>query len=101
MNWRGRACLFPPQAFTEDARKNLDAAVLAEVREVLTGLADFTAAGIESALKTYATNKGLKLGKVAMPLRAALTGTTTSPSVFHVAEILGREETLRRLRDLT
>ena len=39
-----------------------------------------------------------KLGKVAMPLRAALTGTTVSPSIFHAAEILGREETLDRLR---
>ena len=39
-----------------------------------------------------------KLGKVAMPLRAALTGTTVSPSIFHAAEILGREETLARLR---
>lgn len=38
-----------------------------------------------------------KLGKVAMPLRAALTGTTVSPSIFHAAEILGKEEVLKRL----
>lgn len=42
-------------------------------------------------------HKNGKMGKVAMPLRAALTGTTVSPSVFHATEILGKDETLKRL----
>jgi len=41
----------------------------------------------------------LKLGKVAQPLRAALTGRTTSPGIFDVLEVLGREESLARIRD--
>ncbi|MBU0859528.1 MAG: hypothetical protein KJ667_06300, partial [Alphaproteobacteria bacterium] len=40
---------------------------------------------------------GGKLGKVAMPLRAALTGTTVSPSIFHASEILGKDEVVARL----
>ncbi|MCA8932860.1 MAG: hypothetical protein KDA49_10365, partial [Rhodospirillaceae bacterium] len=42
---------------------------------------------------------GLKLGKVAQPLRAALTGSTVSPGIFEVAAILGRDETLGRIAD--
>jgi glutamyl-tRNA synthetase len=41
----------------------------------------------------------LKLGKVAQPLRATLTGRTTSPGIFDVLEVLGREESLARIRD--
>jgi len=93
-----------PLPMTEDAQKALDAdarAALKDVTSLLQALNDFTVAAIEAALKDYATQKGLKLGKVAMPLRAALTGTTSSPSVFHVAEILGRDETLARLKDIS
>ena len=43
--------------------------------------------------------QGLKLGKLAQPLRAALTGTSVSPGIFDVLEVLGREESLARLRD--
>ena len=41
----------------------------------------------------------MKLGKMAQPLRAALTGRTTSPGIFDVLEVLGREESLARIRD--
>ena len=44
---------------------------------------------------------GLKLGKIAQPLRAALTGSTVSPPIFDVMAVLGREETLARLSDQT
>jgi glutamyl-tRNA synthetase len=60
---------------------------------------NFTAAHIEQIVKQIAEEMtGGKLGLVAMPLRAALTGTTVSPSIFHAAEILGREETLARIK---
>lgn len=75
-------------------------ALLAEMRQSLANLNEFRSDKIETALKELSTQKGLKLGKVAMPLRAAITGTTNSPSIFHVAEILGREETLARLADV-
>lgn len=92
-----------PLLLEPDAAKTLDddaRTTLAEVRQTLNTLPDFRAAAIESSLKEYATAKSLKLGKIAMPLRCAITGTTSSPSVFHVAEILGREETLARLSDV-
>ena len=48
---------------------------------------------------TFAEEKGLKLGAVAQPLRAALTGRTTSPGVFDVLAVLGRDESLARIGD--
>ena len=87
-----------PYSFDEKARTNLDSAALLVLKEKLNLLADFTAANIEAACKDVAaTLTEGKLGKVAMPLRAALTGTTVSPSIFHAAEILGKEETVKRL----
>ncbi|MGE3623268.1 MAG: glutamate--tRNA ligase [Bdellovibrionales bacterium] len=71
---------------------------LAVMAERLKSLADFTGAGIEQLCRAYAEEKGLKLGAVAQPLRAALTGSTVSPPVFGVAALLGREETLKRLQ---
>ncbi|MCK5658618.1 MAG: glutamate--tRNA ligase, partial [Alphaproteobacteria bacterium] len=89
-----------PLPINEAANKVLDRSLLGEIRSILAGLSEFKNDTIETALKEFSVQKGLKLGKVAMPLRAALTGMTKSPSVFHVAEILGKEETLARLDDL-
>jgi len=89
-----------PLPINEAANKVLDRSLLGEIRSILAGLSEFRNDTIETALKEFSVQKGLKLGKVAMPLRAAITGTTSSPSVFHVAEILGKEETLARLDDL-
>ena len=75
------------------------APVLAGVIPVLSQVANWQAQDIESAVKLHAEAQGLKLGKVAQPLRAALTGTSTSPGIFDVLEVLGREESLARLRD--
>ena len=55
---------------------------------------------IEAEARQYAENKGLKLGKVAQPLRAALSGSTVSPPIFEVAELLGKRETLARIADV-
>jgi glutamyl-tRNA synthetase len=81
-------------------------AVLAEGRARLAGLAPKLAslpawetAGVEAAVRSHAELIGAKLGQVAQPLRAALTGRTTSPGLFDVMTVLGREETLARLRD--
>jgi glutamyl-tRNA synthetase len=53
----------------------------------------------EAAVRAFAEAGGLKLGAVAQPLRAALTGRTTSPGIFDVLAVLGREECLARLKD--
>jgi glutamyl-tRNA synthetase len=73
--------------------------VLSEVIPVLEQVENWLAHDIESTVKTHAEAKGLKLGKVAQPLRAALTGTSTSPGIFDVLEVLGKTESLARLND--
>ena len=54
---------------------------------------------VEAALRDFAAEKGVKLGAVAQPLRAALTGSLASPGIFEVMEVLGRDETLGRIED--
>jgi len=61
-------------------------------------LPEFTSAKIEETCRGFATETGLKLGKIMMPLRAALTGRDKSPSLFHAAEVLGKDETMARIR---
>lgn len=67
--------------------------------DVLAASPEWSAATLEAAVKTHAEAAGLKLGKIAQPLRAALTGTSTSPGIFDVLEVLGREESLGRIAD--
>lgn len=94
-------CKSVPLDFDEKAKANLDASVLKILAEKFNQLENFTPESIESACKEVANDiQGGKLGKVAMPLRAALTGTTVSPSVFHAAVILGKDETLARLNNI-
>jgi glutamyl-tRNA synthetase len=66
---------------------------------VLTALIDWTATALEEAVRRVAEDAGLGLGKVAQPLRAALTGRSTSPGIFDVLGLLGRDEALARLDD--
>jgi glutamyl-tRNA synthetase len=54
---------------------------------------------LEAAIRDFAVAKGVKLGAVAQPLRAALTGSLASPGIFEVMEVLGREESLARIAD--
>jgi glutamyl-tRNA synthetase len=60
--------------------------------------APWTEPVLESTVKAFAESAGIKLGQVAQPLRVALTGSTVSPGIFEVLSILGREESLLRLR---
>jgi glutamyl-tRNA synthetase len=70
-----------------------------KLRELGAALADcdFSAAGIDAALRAFAEAHGSKLGQVAQPLRAALTGSTASPPIDATAAALGRAETLARI----
>jgi glutamyl-tRNA synthetase len=72
---------------------------LKAVMPVLQASGDWTAHTLEAAVKAHAEATGLKLGKIAQPLRAALTGTSTSPGIFDVLEVLGRDESLGRIAD--
>ena len=71
--------------------------LLESVSSALGGSSDWDEAALESAVRRVAEDAGLGLGKVAQPLRAALTGRTTSPGIFDVLMLLGREESLARI----
>jgi glutamyl-tRNA synthetase len=73
--------------------------ILAEARTKLEALTDWTAASTEGAIRALAEETKAKLGQIAQPLRAALTGRATSPPVFDVLAVLGREESLLRIAD--
>jgi glutamyl-tRNA synthetase len=91
-----------PLQLDEKAAKLLDANAVTMVRTLvdkLGAVANWTAAELEAVVRAFAEESQVKLGKVAQPLRAALTGRAVSPPVFDVMEVLGRDETLARLAD--
>jgi len=91
-----------PLTLDEKAQAILDAdarAVLKALLPEFQALGEWTAASTEAVVRAHAERTGLKLGKVAQPLRAALTGRSTSPGVFDVLAVLGREESLGRIGD--
>ena len=85
----------------EKAAKLLDADAKAHIAALVTrfaGVKTWDAASLEAEVREFAEAGGLKLGKVAQPLRAALTGRAVSPPVFDVMAVLGRDESLARLK---
>ncbi|MEM8552124.1 MAG: glutamate--tRNA ligase [Pseudomonadota bacterium] len=93
-----------PLAMDDKAQKQLSPegkAHLAALLPRLTALSVWTVASVEEAVRAYAAEVDAKLGKVAQPLRAALTGTTTSPGIFDVLAALPKEEALGRIADQT
>ena len=72
---------------------------LGALSTTLAACPDWAAGSLEAVVRSQAEQSGAKLGQLAQPLRAALTGATTSPPIFEVMEVLGREETLGRLAD--
>ena len=65
--------------------------------EPFNELTNWNKTKIEETLMNFATDCDIKFGSVALPLRAALTGTTSSPDIFEVIEILGKEEVVQRI----
>ena len=72
--------------------------LLKELAQSLSDENDWTAEALESALKDFAATKEIGFGKIAQPLRAALTGTNMSPSITEVMVVLEKEECLTRMR---
>jgi glutamyl-tRNA synthetase len=98
----GAAFLFAsrPLALTEKAAALLTDEArerLGQIHDRLALVADWTLEVLEGELKAMAEAVGLGLGKLAQPLRAALTGQTTSPGIFDVLVLLGRDESLARI----
>jgi glutamyl-tRNA synthetase len=73
--------------------------MLGELAAELDAAPEWSAAAIEAIVRAFAERTGRKLGQVAQPIRAALTGTTASPSLFEVMAALGKTEALGRVRD--
>jgi glutamyl-tRNA synthetase len=100
----GSGFLFAERPLTLDAKaaallSPAAKAHLAALTEKLAALEEWSAAATENIVRETAAAQGVKLGDLAQPLRAALTGRTTSPGIFDVLAILGKEESLGRLRD--
>jgi len=70
---------------------------LRELRVRLAALEDWSVERLEALLRDFATSQGLALGKVAQPLRVAVTGGVVSPAIADTLAILGKERTLRRI----
>lgn len=73
--------------------------LLERAHSALAGVTDWSPGSTEAAVREVAEEAGLKLGKVAQPLRVALTGRTTSPGIFDVLALLGQGESLGRIED--
>ena len=80
---------------TPDSKK-----LLADLSPALAAT-DFSEAALEAAVRAFVETAKVKLGQVAQPLRAALAGEPTSPGIFEVAAVLGRDEALGRIADAT
>jgi len=90
-----------PIPMEDKAAKLLTAEARAHLKTLLPLLAavDWSLAGLEATVRDYANGHGVKLGQIAQPLRAALTGSLASPGIFEVMVVLGRAETLARIED--
>jgi len=92
-----------PLALNEKATKLLDPAArerLGGLLPVLDALEGWDEQALEDVVRHHADAEGLKLGQVAQPLRAALTGSSTSPGIFEVMAVLGQQEVIARLADV-
>ncbi|MFL2668968.1 MAG: hypothetical protein ACJ0HT_05255 [Alphaproteobacteria bacterium] len=78
-----------------DARKRL-----AQLAKILGDLGIWSENSIEKVIKDFANQQEINLKQIALPFRAAITGTTISPGIFEVAKILGQQETMGRLKDV-
>ncbi len=99
---QGAAFLFSdgPQSLDNSAEKLLTPEARGLMAQILPALeaTDWSGTALEEAARAFANAKGIKLGQAAQPLRAALTGKSASPPLFEMMAVLGREESLLRLR---
>jgi len=93
-----------PVELDTQARKLLDETgkkILTQLMPRIESVEPWESAALETCVRQFAKETDIKLGKAAQPLRAALTGKTTSPGIFEVLEVLGRDESLARIKDHT
>jgi glutamyl-tRNA synthetase len=91
------AIVYDTDAVNKILLKNDGLALLSDISQGLRALPQLTAESIEELLRRIAEQKQVGLGKIAQPLRVALTGTTISPPIFDTVDILGLDRTLKRI----
>lgn len=92
-----------PLNFDDKAKKQLtddNKALIAGLIGKFEAISDWNRDNIANCIKQYAEQVDMKLGKIGQPLRAILAGTTNAPGIFDIAVILGKEETINRIRDI-
>ncbi len=88
-------------SFNEKAQSLIDSApegLFAELAKELDALENWTEENVDASVRNIAEKLDQKLGKVAQPLRAVLTGSNSSPGIFEVMIVLGKSQTLKRIR---
>ncbi|MBY0424827.1 MAG: glutamate--tRNA ligase, partial [Cytophagales bacterium] len=92
-----------PETFDEQVistKWNSDVAqAIVLFKNTLSSIGDFTVENIKHELHAVAESNGIKFGKVMQPFRVVVTGVGTGPDLMHIIEILGKEETLKRIED--
>lgn len=81
---------------TNDARE-----LMSELSEVIKNITDFTAENVEKEIKTWISKKEIGFGKVMQPLRLALVGAMQGPDVFEIIYMIGQQETVQRIENLS
>ena len=90
-----------PMAYDEKAAKNWKpetAEIMNDVINVINNVADFTSHNIETELKAWIEEKGIGMGKVMQPLRLSLVGSLKGPHLFDIIYLIGKEETINRIK---
>jgi glutamyl-tRNA synthetase len=91
-----------PTAYDEKAAKNWNSAtpeILQQLIAVLENIEDFTSLNIETIVKNWMTQNEIGMGKVMQPFRLSLVGALKGPHLFDIVELIGKEETIKRLEE--
>ncbi len=92
-----------PLEISDEANKiveEIDKNLIEEICNLVMDLQDMNHEYIQEAFKKFAAEKGIKIGELMKPVRALMTGSTTSPSVFEIISIIGKDNTLKRLKNI-
>ncbi len=90
---------YDPEAVAKQWKDRAEARAILEAADAaLSGLSDWNLGTLEEALRGLAASRGISAGKVFQPLRVALTGLTVSPGIFEVLALMGRDQSLKRIR---
>ena len=85
-------------ADAQEVINTTDNAFIDEITQLILALEDLDHDNIQAKFKEFANIKGMKIGEVMKPIRALLTGSTASPSLFEIIAIIGKEHSIRRLQ---